>query len=287
MKKKNTISGLFQENQHKLNEAPSPQAWRRLERRLDDRRRYGRVSVFRQVTSIAALLAIGGLVALMALVIEPWNTKRVLATKEYTPEQLEDLNENTSGNKIVEFIREYSDRLAQPIAEGDFTKRITLSGRVEKVTNSQFRVSMNDFKWLEGTWTQEVNGRKAHEIWKKNGQVLEGRGYLLDANREQAFVDPMRIYISSGKLYFETPLAQDQKPVRYALKRYFADRMVFENLEQDFPKQIILEIQSPKVYSITFQNEAYLDLSNAEADYLAKRGTLVPQRIVRILERIE
>lgn len=287
MKKKNTISGLFQENQHKLNEKPSPQTWRRLERRLDDRRRYSKVSFFRQITSIAALLAIGGLVALMALVVEPWNTKRVLAANDYSPEKLEDLNDNNSGAKIVEFIRQYSDRLAQPIAEGDFTKRITLSGRVEKVTNSQFRVSMNDFKWLEGTWKQEVNGRKAHEIWKKNGQVLEGQGFLLDAKSEQAFVDPMKIYISRGKLYFETRLAQDQQPVRFALKRYFADRMVFENEEQDFPKQIILEIQSPKVYSITFQNEAYLDLSNAEADYLAKRGTLVPQRIVRVLERVE
>ncbi|MDX1942709.1 MAG: DUF6265 family protein [Saprospiraceae bacterium] len=284
---KKTIADLFKENEQKLNEKPSPQAWRRLERRLDERRQYSKVSVFRQLGSIAALIALGGFVTLLALLFEP-SKKATFAAENYNPEPLEDSNTGTSGNKIVEFIHQYQDRLSKPIAEGGIGRRIMLSGKVERVLNSQFRVSMSDFKWLEGEWKQDINGRQARESWEvADNQGLKGQGFLIESNGEYTYLDPMRIYIAGGKLYFETVFESKQQPVRYTLRHFFADKIIFENKEVEFPQQVIFEIQSPNMYSIIFQNEAYLDMNDAAATYLSQRNTIVPQRILRILERVE
>ncbi len=287
MKIKKTISGLFRDNQHQLNEKPSPQAWRRLERKLEDHRRHQKVSILRQATSIAAVLALGGLITLLGLLFDS-QKPNALALNNYTPEQLEDLQVSDNEDiRIAEYIRTYRDRLTQPIAEGDFTKRITLSGNVEKVMRSQIKVSLNDFQWLKGTWRSDINGLQSLEFWtRKNAQTLTGQGFLVEAG-DTASVDQMRIFQAKGKIFFETHIEKDKAPVQYTLKQFFADRVVFENTSIAFPQQVIFELQSPKVLSITLQNETWMDLSRAQADYLSKRNTIVPQRIVRVMERAD
>ncbi|MBK7870161.1 MAG: hypothetical protein IPJ74_05465 [Saprospiraceae bacterium] len=211
-----------------------------------------------------------------------------IATNNYQPEPMEVTEENHSDNRIVEFIHQYQDRLSKPMSEGGIGRRIMLSGKVERVLHSQFRVSISDFKWLAGTWKQEINGRQARESWElTKGQGLKGQGFLIESNGEHTYVDPMRIYIAGGKLYFETIFESKQQPTRYALKRFFADKIIFENEDIDFPQQVIFEIQSPNMYSLIFQNESYLDIDESEAEYLSRRNTIVSQRIVRNLERVE
>lgn len=285
MKKDKTISRLFKDNQHKLNEAPSRQSWRRLERRLDDRRRYGKMTVSRQLGMVAALFLLGIVIALIAVLFNTQNNNTLAAN--YTLERLEELSETEQASQVIEFVQKYKDRLSNPVAEGDGTRRLAMAAAEDRVLSSRIAVSLADFQWLSGNWQQELNDQASTETWlKKNDYTLEGKGFL-NVEGEKVQVDQMAILHLGSKIYFEMALQRNQKPVRYELKQFFADRIVFENKNIAFPQQLIFDIQAPNVYTLTLQNPELLDISDAQAKYLSQRNQIMPQRIVRVLERME
>ncbi|HMO41056.1 MAG TPA: DUF6265 family protein [Saprospiraceae bacterium] len=279
------LSRLFQANQHKLQEKPSPQTWRRLERRLDDHRRHRRISLWQQAAGIAALLALGAFVTLLMLFIDP-QAKRFAAN--YTPEDFDITVQDNSAEQILEFLRNYRERLISPIAEGDISKRITLTGAADRIIDSRLEVSLDDFQWLQGTWQHEVNGQTLLEQWqsRKSARTIEGSVFLVRDSGDTVLVDQMRIRQAQGKIFFEALMETNKPLVVYTLKHFFADRIVFENKSMAFPQQVVFDIKSPQVYSLVFQNENLLEVNNAQADYLARRNTIIPQRIVRVLERV-
>lgn len=276
---KRTISRLFQENQHKLAQAPSPRAWRKLERRLDAHRP-GKWAIYRQVAAVAAILLLVALFSVIATYME--RVESIAAATQVEELQINDQDSETI--RTVEYARQFRDQLTKAIEEGDLTKRLSLS---LAASENQLKVSISDFKWLEGKWSSNSNGQTSQETWKRrNAQMLEGTGTLL-ANGEPIFTEQMRIYNTGSKIYFETMLAKDQAPVRYALKQFFADRIVFENLELDFPKQVIIDKHSPNVYSFILQNEAPMGLSESQQQYLNQRNKVVQQHVIRVMERAE
>lgn len=114
---------LFRENDHKLEERPSLQSWRRLEKRLDSHQRRSRISLYRSLAMVAGVLALAVLIVLMTLVVE--------RQQEYltgAPQELEDLQateaDNATAYRVVEFTRTYQDRMTNPIEEGNPDKKL-------------------------------------------------------------------------------------------------------------------------------------------------------------------
>ncbi len=276
---KRTVSRLFQENQHKLNQAPPPRAWRRLEHRLDAHRP-SKWAIYRQVAAVAAVLLLVALFSVIATYMERLETR----TAANQVEELQINDQDSETIRTVEYARQFRDQLAKAIEEGDLTKRLSLA---LPASESQLKVSISDFKWLEGDWKSNSNNQISQETWKRrNAQMLEGTGTLL-ANGEPTFTEQMRIYNTGTIIYFETTLSKDQAPLRYALKQFFADRIVFENLELDFPQQVIIDRHSPNVYSFILQNAEAVGLSKSQQQYLNQRNKVVQQHVIRVMERAE
>ena len=123
MKRHKDLFDLFRDNQHQLEERPPLQTWRRLEQRLDNHQRRGRISLYRSLAMVAGVLALAVLIILMTLVVD--------RQQEYlsgTPQQLEDLQsseaDNATAYRVVEFTRTYQDRMANPIEEGNPEKKL-------------------------------------------------------------------------------------------------------------------------------------------------------------------
>ena len=119
MKRQKDIFDLFRENQSKLNERPSPQAWRRLESRLDAHRNRNRVSLYRQLFMVAAVIALVALTSLLTVLADK-NQQQYQADNIYATEQLNAPApaEQQEALKIAEFSRKSHDRMSNPIQEG-------------------------------------------------------------------------------------------------------------------------------------------------------------------------
>ena len=123
-KMKKELFDLFRENEHKLEERPSSDAWRRLEARLDDRKRRRQSNTFRQMLSVAAVLLLLITVGLAISIQQQDNTSQLTASVQV----LEDLStyEESSEQplKVMEFTRKHISRLANPIEEGSVEKKL-------------------------------------------------------------------------------------------------------------------------------------------------------------------
>jgi len=85
MKQKDRIFDLFQQNQHKLEERPSLQAWNKLERRLDQNSRRKikpKFSFYSIVMMAAAAVALVFFVTTIANVAQEANSNKAVVIKE-------------------------------------------------------------------------------------------------------------------------------------------------------------------------------------------------------------
>lgn len=127
MKTQKDLFDLFRENQHKLDESPSPQTWRRLEKRLDTRRAARGSSIYRIMAMAAGVMLLIGVFSLLPAFDQSSVQDDVMALHT-PPSEMEDLEKDAQVNeniiKVVEFSRQYQDRMGQPIEEGNSRKRL-------------------------------------------------------------------------------------------------------------------------------------------------------------------
>ena len=122
MNRQRDLYELFREQQHKLEERPSLHTWRRLERRLDAHQRRGRLSLYRSLGMVAGVLALVAMIVLISIVV---NQQQQYLTG--TPQELEVLPSDESdatAYQVVEFTRQYKDRMSNPIEEGSTEKKL-------------------------------------------------------------------------------------------------------------------------------------------------------------------
>lgn len=148
MKQSKDIFDLFRESKHKLDEAPGPQAWRRLEKRLDTRRAARGNSLYRIMAMAAGVLLLIGVFSLLPALDQGNQDTNVVALNT-PPSEMEDLvvdPADTDRNiiKVVEFSRQYQDRMAQPIEEGSKAKRLIPSNQVDKMPLNKDTPPRND-----------------------------------------------------------------------------------------------------------------------------------------------
>ena len=92
--------------------------------------------------------------------------------------------------------------------------------------------------WMAGSWRLDDHGTRVEEIWTNaNGNVMLGMGKTVTSKGKVHF-EFLRIVEVDGKLaYVAQP--QGQPPTTFPLKSAETTRVVFENLEHDFPQRIL------------------------------------------------
>lgn len=122
MKSDKELFELFRKNEFGLNQKPSPSAWRRLERRLDQHHSQQRHQ-FRRILSMAAslvfLIFIVGLLSLY--------TKSSVKTYDYHTQYLQSVEPTRSPaktSKLIKLSYQYQQSIKNPIQEGNPDKKL-------------------------------------------------------------------------------------------------------------------------------------------------------------------
>ncbi len=112
MKGQKDIFDHIKDNQHKLDERPRRELWDRLENRLDETDQKAapvRSILYRRLSLVAAVLALGGLFSLVSLLLQNNNNQNMATAESFaTPKQWEDLAtaDNEKGwHKYADFQR--------------------------------------------------------------------------------------------------------------------------------------------------------------------------------------
>lgn len=126
MNSKKDITSLIKENEHKLATPPRPEAWRKLEKKLDNRRSRHRVRFIGPLSMVAGVSAIITVVTVMSLLGTKEEQKMDSATPSYVAAfemqeipETEAIAERQDRKKVVEYINSFKSRGEMPIDEGD------------------------------------------------------------------------------------------------------------------------------------------------------------------------
>ena len=118
MNRQKDIFDLFRDNQHKLDERPPLHTWRHLEQRLHQHRRRNRLSLYRSLAMVAAVLVLVIFIALFSSLLHR-NEGQLMAAGQ-TPLELEALETTTQdvvAYQAVEATRSYQERPEKTIEE--------------------------------------------------------------------------------------------------------------------------------------------------------------------------
>lgn len=132
MKTQKDLYSLLRERQHVLDEQPSPQAWRRLERRLDiHARRHHRATLRRGMAMAAGIFALVVFIGLMALHFGGQQLRFQTATDQ-GEFRLETVNLNEEDTRTIQLLQYnravYASRMGA-IEEGQAGKEILVRGK--------------------------------------------------------------------------------------------------------------------------------------------------------------
>lgn len=295
MKHQKDLFDLFRDNQHKLHEAPSPHTWRRLERRLDSRRRHrgARSRSFRLVSMAAALLLLAVITFLFSLVLDD-RRSNLFAGNDLELEELTYTEVDLSAYQIVEFTRRYTDRMANPIEEGSPDRRLMAASAVRNDLQPESGVPavaqpekalLTHFYWLLGEWESSRGDRLSRESWQlQNGNQLTGAGYLLSGT-DTLFREELQLRQIDNRLYFILALDQSRQPVQYELVNYRDGRALFENRSVDFPRQVLLTHFPDGRYELKLQNGRPAQMTRSQINFMGHRYELVNQQAVREMRK--
>jgi len=136
MKNKKDISDLIRDNEHKLEERPSARTWERLEGKLDNRRSRGNTFLYRQIAMAAAVVALVAVISLITVLSDKQSSQFAKADvsnsiEDWIVQDLETVytDANTNVRLVIEFQKELKARYANPIQEGDQTKKLVASNK--------------------------------------------------------------------------------------------------------------------------------------------------------------
>ena len=103
---------------------------------------------------------------------------------------------------------------------------------------SLFAQDISDLDWMKGYWTHSENGVTMEELWtSESGGMLLGLHRDVFENRGSSF-EFLRIIQQEEKIvYLASP--GGRAPISFTLKELGNQKVIFENLEHDFPQRLI------------------------------------------------
>jgi hypothetical protein len=105
------------------------------------------------------------------------------------------------------------------------------------VTTTALAANLNDLQWLAGDWVLTKGPRTIEEQWMRpSGGVMLGMSRTVNGGKVNEF-EFLRIEQRRDDLFY---VAQPggRPPTEFKLIKSSANEVVFENLQNDFPKQI-------------------------------------------------
>lgn len=291
MKPKKDIFQIFRENEHKLNQKPSPQAWRKLERRLDARRHQGRSTLYRHSAMAAGVLALVALISLIAVLVDQKTTPNYLAVNQPGPVHLEELtytDVDMEALRVVEFTNQAVNRGAN-ITEGN-RDQLLVPAKLLVGTENENATSQNlieKLQWLMGDWHQMENQQISKESWKAiDDWTLEGKGTLTTEQGKVLFSETMTIKQTGQQVWLSIPLEENKQATQYKLVKLSDFTAVFENRQVAFPQLIILHKQAEDIFTTIYQNSEPIDMSQKQWSYLQQRNAFRSQYLRRDMEKL-
>ena len=104
---------------------------------------------------------------------------------------------------------------------------------------------VDQFHWLAGCWGFDTPDGRYEEIWSAptgNNMLGMSRRIVDGFTREFEY---MRIVTSGGGGFDFTAMPQGESATRFNSVSFTATKVVFENLDHDFPSRVIYESAAP------------------------------------------
>ena len=292
MKSKKDISALFREHKH-TEIPPTPKAWRKLERKLDNHRHRGRRNVQRLMAMAAAFLLLIVFVLVLSMVVGQMNNSHPMAYNESTPFQLEDLvttDVDFEAYRVVSFTYHHQDRMSN-ITEGQPDRKLVPSAltnegaRQAVITKEQKVAQLSDFNWLIGQWQNRKNGKYSVESWQRlDAQNLRGVGLVIH-RRDTIFRETILLEDNGEEVILWVELAEQGRSYPFTLTKYETGTAIFSNPHMTFPQEIHLDWDRKRSLSVTYINTDVSGLDKDQSEFLKQRNDVSRQEVQRILER--
>lgn len=122
-----------------------------------------------------------------------------------------------------------------------------------------------DFDRLCGKWMDISEDTAFNEEWRKASEGLfEGRGYVLSEN-DTVFIETLSIELEGTKAVYQAQVSNQNKERRIPFEalEQKSNKVVFENVQHDFPQRIIYELKSNEELRVAiegYENGVYRKL---------------------------
>lgn len=294
----------FRDKVHALEEHPSHQAWRRLEGRLEVHRNRGRSSLYRSLAMVAAVVALVSITFVVSLLLDlrhqvPLAEADIMAVP-LTMEELRSYSDvSEEAYKIVEFRRQHTSRMSNPIAEGEPGKKLLPTpGWSQSVSDAPpsdvapsqraatLHPALSALAWLQGEWQGAAQEGRVFEQWAiTDANTLKGQSYI-EHNGKQVFKEKILIQWQNGEVFYRLPLANPERWIQYKLVLVAENTAIFENPAIDFPDQVVLELEDGQHFRTILQNKNPARIKPGQEAYLSERFAIQPERAMRRLTRV-
>jgi len=98
--------------------------------------------------------------------------------------------------------------------------------------------TLPELSWLSGYWTSSENGTEAEELWTNgSGYMMLGIHRDVYANKSASFENLRIVQTKEGIFYIASP--GGRPGTTFNMTIISDQKVVFENLENDFPQRII------------------------------------------------
>ncbi|WP_436517591.1 DUF6265 family protein [Ekhidna sp. To15] len=116
--------------------------------------------------------------------------------------------------------------------------------------------SINDFKWLKGTWQrQNVRpGNSAFEVWEETKKGFVGTGVSMTGT-DTTFVEKLSIVEKDSELYYVAFVSSNGAPTYFKITSVSENGFVSENPQHDFPKKIEYTLEGAKLTAVISAGE--------------------------------
>lgn len=183
MKEESKLFDLFRDNEHKLHEYPSADAWLRLEKRLDAHRRRRSISLYRPIAIAAGLTLIIGTSFVLG-----WVANGAMQQSS-GPVALDELPSSSGPDVYAQTLSVRNQYSQVVLDEGERGKHF----RVNQPPQGQ-PDAVNPFSWLAGSWEGETH----FEEWTViNEKLLKGVAFQMQENR-RIDLKEMEILLKNG-----------------------------------------------------------------------------------------
>ncbi|MFZ2900991.1 MAG: hypothetical protein WA004_20335 [Saprospiraceae bacterium] len=181
MKDDQKLFDLFRNNEHKLHEYPSADAWLRLEKKLEAHRRRRRISLFRPIAMAAGVMLVIGIAFALG-----WVSHSLTQTQDSGMASLSDLPPSQGADPYAQVLSIKKQYDSVQVEEGSGPKRF----RVNQAPAAEDHA----FGWLEGLW-QEGN---VYQEWTRiDAQTFRGVSFQL-SGQQRTQVKEMELRQENG-----------------------------------------------------------------------------------------